>query len=209
MKTYASKEEVYRDFPIAIKFVLARMVHVRDYAQLFAALPDACKARLAEFPNSVTNYKQEFPTSVGFFVEVAVTGDTGQEIGTQLVLLEHETGWELFIPLATALAMWLGPKIGEKVADKAIDAALATICDFLKNRWNQLIGGGVKIDHVEIRTEKKGIMCIPFSQFDPEQVSCLLRRFSSISDLNECNGECFGGRLVRPSKSSTEALARD
>ena len=94
-------------------------------------------------------------------------GNTGQKIGTRLILLEHETGWEFFIPVASTLAAWLGLKVAEKVAEAALGAAMEHLNTFMQEQWLRLIRGGVRIDHVEFRTENKGLMRIPFSQFDP------------------------------------------
>ncbi|MGH7963445.1 MAG: hypothetical protein ACRERD_16755 [Candidatus Binatia bacterium] len=209
MKTYESKEAVYQDFSIALKFGLERPVHVRDYEELFDAFARDCRAKLTQFSCTVANYRTQYPISAGFFVEIPVKGDTGQEIGTRVVLLEHETGWEFFIPLASALAAWLGPKIAEKVAGKALDAAIAKLASFMKEQWPRLIRGGVRIDHVEIRTESKGVMRIPFSSFNIDQLRRLIEKFPSISHLRECNAECFGGMLVDLPSKSAAPLASD
>jgi hypothetical protein len=207
MKAYDSKDEIYRNFAIALKFGLEHPVHVRDYE--IEAFPRDCRATLSQFSRTVANYRTQYPISAGFFVEVQVKGDTGQNIGARLILLEHETGWEFFIPLASALAARLGPKIAEKVAGKALDAAIKQLTAFMKEQWLRLIHGGVRIDHVEVRTEHKGVMRIPFSKFDVSQVVCLIERFPSISHLSDCNAECFGGLLVAPSASTLTPQASD
>ena len=61
----------------------------------------------------------------------------------------------------------------------------------MQEQWLRLIRGGVRIDHVEFRTENKGVMRIPFSQFDPRQVKCLIESFPTISHLSE-NPAGFG-----------------
>jgi hypothetical protein len=207
LKVYESKDAIYGDFDIALKFRLELPVHYYDYEKLFDELALDCRAKLTQFSDTVANYRTKYPTSTGFFVEIPVKGDTGQEIGARLVLLEHETGWEFFIPIASALAAWLGPKVAEKVAGKALDAALDGLIAFMKQGWKSL--GGMRIDHVEIRTEHKGVMRLPFSQFNVNQISCLLERFPSISHLSECNADCFGGMLVAPPDGSSSALADD
>lgn len=209
MKVYESKDAVYKDFSIALKFGLQHPVHVRDYEAIFGAFARDCRAKLTQFSQTVANYRTQYPISAGFFVEIPVKGDTGLEIGTRLVLLEHETGWEFFIPLTAALASWLGPKIAEKVAGKALDAAVAKLATFMKDQWPRLIRGGVRIDHLEIRTESKGVMRIPFSSFNVDQLRCLIEKFPSISHLSECNAECFGGMLVDASTKSETPLASD
>jgi hypothetical protein len=198
MKTYASKDEIYKDFPIALKFELEHPVHVRDYEELFGVFARDYRARVEEFSRTVANFRGKYPISVGFFVEIPVQGDTGKNIGAHFVLLEHETGWEYFIPVSAAsgLAAWLVPKIAEKVAGKALDQALATLVSFMKEKWPDFIRGGVRIDHVEIRTENKGVMRVRFSEFNVERLRCLIQSFPSISHLRECNHKCFKDSLV-------------
>jgi hypothetical protein len=77
----------------------------------------------------------------------------------------------------------------------------------MQEQWLRLIRGSVRIDHVEFRTGNKGVMRIPFSQFDPRQVECLLEKFPTISHLRECNDECFGGMLVEPSARNSAPQA--
>lgn len=209
MKTYESKDAIYQDFAIALKFVLEHGVSLRAYEDLFKIFARDQRVKLTEFSHMVGNYRTRYPISAGFFVEIEVEGDTGQKLGTQLILLEHETGWEFFIPLASALAAWLGPKIADAVASAALDAAIEHLTAFMKEQWPKLIRGGVRIDHVEVRTEKKGVMRIPFSQFDPLQIKCLIKRFPTISHLSECNAKCFGGKLVAPSSNSDTPQAVD
>lgn len=209
MKTYDSKNAIYKDFAIALKFGLEHPVHITAYDNLFDAFARNQRAKLTEFAEMVNNFGTKYPLSYGFFVEMEVRGDTGQILGTQLILLEHETGWEFFIPLATTLAIWLGTKVADEVAGKAIDLALEQLAKFMKEQWQKLIRGGVRIDHVEVRTENKGVMRIPFSQFDPRQVGCLLEKFPTISHLRECNDECFGGMLVEPPARHNAPQASD
>ena len=186
VKTYASKDDIYKDFDIAFKFGLERMVHTDDYENdLTTALSNECQALVKEFSRSVANYRTQPPTSAGFFVDVVVKGDTGQELGTRLILLEHETGPEFFISLATEVI--------------AIIDAVRQVVSFMKNQWPEVIREGVKIDHVEIRTENKGVMRIPFSQFGMDQVECLIKEFPTITRLQDCNDKCFAGQLVEPS----------
>jgi hypothetical protein len=149
MKTYGSKNDVYRDYTVALKFGFARgvWVHRRDYERVEDAFARSCRARLRlnKMTQDVENFNTQYPTSAGFFVEMPVEGDTGEIIGTRFVLLEHETGWELFIPVVTALAVSLGPKIAEKVAGKALGAAVDKMAAFMKKEWQQIIRGGIPI----------------------------------------------------------------
>lgn len=210
-KTYGSKNDLYRDYAVALKFGFARgaWVHRRDYKRLEDAFARSCRARLNKMTQDVENFNTQYPTSAGFFVEMPVEGDTGEIIGTRFVLLEHETGWELFIPVVTTMAVWLGPKIAEKVAGKALETAVDKMAAFMKKEWQQIILGGKPIDHVEIRTQHKGVMRIAFSYFEASQVQCLLRRFPTLNHLNDCNEECFGGLLVEPPSSGGAPQATD
>jgi len=174
MKTYGSKAEIFADFHVALKFVLDRSVSVRDYDALFDALPRECSARVTEFNRAVHNFKTQYPISVGFFVETLVKGDTGEPIGSRFVLLEHETGWEWFIPIGLGAAGWVGAKVADEVAKKVISNSLSKITSFMTSCWTQLFPGEVRIDHVEIRTAEKGTMRIPFSEFTLLQLECLL-----------------------------------
>jgi hypothetical protein len=209
LKVYASKEAIYKDFKIAVKFGLEHPVHCRDYEQIFGEFTCDQRTKLTEFSRTIANYKTKYPISTGFFVDVPVKGDTGEEIGARFILLEHETGWEFFIPLASALAAWLGPKVAEKVAGAALDAAIKQLIVFMKEEWPKLIRGGTRIDHVEIRTENKGVMRLPFAEFDVSQIKCLMGTFPVIAHLSECNTKCFGGMLVEPRASTAAPQSRD
>lgn len=103
MKTYDSKNAIYKDFAIALKFGLEHPIHITAYDNLFDAFARNQRAKLRQFPHMVENFGTKYPLSYGFFVEMEVRGDTGQILGTQLILLEHETGWEFFIPLAATV----------------------------------------------------------------------------------------------------------
>ena len=209
MKTYDSKDAIYKDFAIALKFGLERPIHPSCYDELFKAFARDCRARISQFPCDVGNYQKQYPVSTGFFVKVPAKGDTGQDLGVQFILLEHETGWEIFIPYLIRFIAWLGSKVADDLAEDAINAAMKQVLAFMKTRWLELIHGGVRIDHVEIRTENKGVMRIRFSKFQIDQVSCLLRNFYRISHLRDCNGQCFNGNLVLPPASSSPPQSAD
>ena len=202
--TYTSKAAIYKDFHIAVKFVLeeGRLLREEDYAPVRQALAKRYGANIKLFCRSVANLSTRYPTSVGFFVDVPVTGNTGQRIGTRYVLLQHEDGWEFFIRF-TLEPNWLGPVIGSWLAGKLLDKivgnrpnrALKGLLQFMREHWTRL-AGNVRIDHVEIRTQNKGALCVPFSQFRGPQLDCLVRNFARVNHLSKCAGKCFGGAAV-------------
>ena len=49
------------------------------------------------------------------------------------------------------------------------------------------------IDSVEIRSEKKGVVRLPFSDFRPAQVLCVMEHFDDIKRIIDCNQQCFSG----------------
>ena len=206
MTGYISKKAIYQHHQIALKFVLDipedEHMPLRDYDAVLAALKEDTGAKVQEFSGSVKNFDFKYPLSVGLFVEVPVQGNTGKTIGFRIVMLEHESGPEIFIPITQAAAIaagaWIGAKVGNKVFDVLLDEALSKLREFLTKRWRALCPRKYDIDHVEIRTEAKGVMRLPFSQFQVSQLTCLVNRFSSISHLSDCNEECFSGALVTP-----------
>lgn len=129
-----------------------------------------------------------------------MVGNTGQQLGTRFILLKHETGLEIFIlhHLTWATAGVIGIKTGEMaagvIAKAAIGAALSGVVSFLRLHWKQL--SGVKIDHVEIRSEKKGSIRLPFSDFKVSQLICLMEHFDQVNKIIECNQTCFSGLAV-------------
>jgi hypothetical protein len=136
-----------------------------------------------------------YPGSAGYFAEVEVRGNTGQMIKTGYALLEHEHGPEILIPLASGLAAWLGPKVANEIAGEALKVAMDHLTKFMEEQWEKLIWGGVRIDHVEIHTKDKGEMKMRFSDFDSQQITCLIENFPTIFHLRECNDKCFNGLL--------------
>src|SRR5581483_1742809 len=201
LKLYGSKDEIYSDFAVAIKFVPANSGYLldADYERFYDLLQTEQQCRLEMVLKDVKNFPDEYPWArVGCFVEIPTTGDTGQILGPQYVLLQHETGWELFVPTLMVAAGVAGPWIVDKAAgavlDKVAKAALDRFIEFVKQVWTQR--GGIRIDHVEIRTRDKGVARLAFSAFRASQIRCLLERFNQIDALWQCNQECFAGRLV-------------
>jgi hypothetical protein len=210
MKSYSSKNEIYKDYAIALKFFLQYRVNPRYYDDLYKTLAHDYRAKVIKFSSSVKNFRTKYPISAGFFVEIPVRGDTGkEEIGTRFVLLEHETGWEVFIPIVSTIIGYTFAKFGEKILDKVLEQFLNKLQTFFKITWGKFIRGGVKIDYVEIRTKNKGVMRIPFYDFDVKQVFCLIKKFKSIKHLWQCNDECFNGKLVDPPETPFTSQADD
>jgi hypothetical protein len=129
--------------------------------------------------------------------------DTGLHLGCRYVLLTHESGWEFFIPVAIksgkVAGTYLAAKAGEKVLGKALESTLRSLLSFMRQKWLAAVHGGVRIDHIEIRTLAKGVMKLPFSDFGIDQLECLLAEFNSISHIRECNERWFFGNLVEAS----------
>lgn len=206
MKTYTSKNEIYQDYPIALKFNLhipeGSYMRIMDYEGILSALSDDTSSKIAEFSRSVKNFVRESPLSIGLFVEFPEKGDAGQDFGLRFIMLEHETGPEWFIPLSQASAIaagaWVGAKVAEKVFGKVLDSTLDKIHKFLSQKWSKLHPEKFEIDHVEIRTAEKGVMRIRFSDFHIYQIRCLIERFDKIKHISDVNDHCFGGALVSP-----------
>lgn len=199
-QVYTSKADIYEDYNIAVKFVLeeGRMMRVQDYKQIRGALARQYGADIRLFHRAVTNISNPLPTSVGFFVDVPIIGDTGRTMGTRYVLLEHEDGWEFFImtpenawPMAQFIAGWLGTWLGTrllgKLVGKHVDPALERIVDFMRTGWTR----HVRIDHVVIRSKEKGTLKVPFSNFRVSQLECLVKHFPYIDQLRQCAEKCF------------------
>jgi len=220
MKAYASKNDIYRDYELALKLGLHipkdSYFPIQNYKDFLSALKMDLGAKVEDLSNSVANFDFKYPLSVGLFVEVPVHGDHGELLGLRTVVLEHETGLELFLPLsypvAVAAGAWVGVKVGEKVFDKVLDKALDALFGFFKRKWLEFVPKQYSIDHVEIRTANKGVMRLPFSKFDVPRLRCLIDRLPTISHLRECNEICFSGQLVdAPGRTidwSTEARER-
>jgi hypothetical protein len=209
-KAYNSKDDLYKHYPIALKFVLERRVHTEDYKNVYAALATECQAKIDEFSSGVKSFRKDYPLSAGFYVEIPVMGATGQSMDvSKFVLLVQETGWELWplfacvtgggvanITLGT-VAAYLALKGGEKVIDGTLEESIKKIYEFMKEKWADAIHGGIRINHIEIRTEKKGTAKIDFSKFTIDSLECLMVRWDSISNIMECNDPCFFGNLYQ------------
>jgi hypothetical protein len=207
-KIYGSKREIFKDYEIALRFLLINAtVDKYRYNHLYDALKQEDAWKIEKFSDEVRHLKKQGSTSVGLFAEVPIKNKEGKVLGTRFVLLEHETGLEIFIPIvitaaASGAAYAIGKKVAEKVADKALDKALDLsinkFSSFMKKHWAKIMKG--KIEYVEIRTLNKGNMRIAFADFEPTQISCLVKNFKKIKHLSDVNQECFQGKLFAPDK---------
>lgn len=204
MKSYGSKRELYRDgFLIAVKFVPEFPVrHKGNYEKLFKELSSEYACKYGVISDTIQNIDSVAPNSVGFFLETHDEGATGRIMGPRFVLLPHETGLELFIPLAGVAATAATGYLAMKVVDRLVDKTLDSITSFLKHRWQEIIDPEreYKIDHVEIRTENKGVGLISFNEFRVEQIRCLMNCFHDVESIMDRNTTCFDGKLLEPPK---------
>ena len=191
MQNYHSKRSIYKDFPIAIKFVLAphNPFSKQDYAQIRHALSQQCSATLDEISNGIAGMGPSDPTSVGYFVEIPSSNFMGRE---SLVLLEHETGVELFVEVDASVMAALWPWLLNLLCGWLAGKALDRLARFLRKRLSNVLGRQVCITHVEIRTEYKGAIRVALSAFRTSQIRCLVKKFPDVSHLRDCHTQCFG-----------------
>lgn len=202
-KIYNSKDDLYRDFTIALKFELETGGKSASYRDIKGSLSRDCRAKVEEFAQGVKNFRKEFPISTGFYVEIPVKGDAGEEMeGAKLfVLLSHETGWEWWLPitnLTTAgAAGYVAGKAAEQAFNGTLEAGLKTVLHYMRTEWRPIIEGGYRINHIEIRTEHKGTAKIKFSDFRIDSLECLLVHWDSIKHIMEANERCFFRNLYQ------------
>ena len=77
MRVFKSKDDLYKVYPIALKFVREEpkdggFHHHRDYKDVYPSLATTCRAKLDKFSDSVKNFRTQYPLSVGFYVEIPV-----------------------------------------------------------------------------------------------------------------------------------------
>ncbi len=102
MKIYGSKREIYHaGYAIASKFVPEFPVRYKEnYEELFKTIERDYGWVINQFSTQVENIDRGAAKSFGFFLEVPAYGATGREMNAvRYVLLSHETGLEVFIPL--------------------------------------------------------------------------------------------------------------
>jgi hypothetical protein len=223
-KTYGSKEELFRDYEIAIKFVVSSpyqssLINKRmgqgadvedDYTPLFAALEKKDQAAITKFADFMKGFPNEYQLSAGYFLEVPLAGPKGEVIGTRFVALPHETGPELFISTIWSAIVPAVQMVGPMVMAPAAGWAVGKSLDLLLKRaktWEAQLRKRPErfsIEFVEIRTKEKGIMRLPFAELRAEQILCLLGLFPSIQFLWQANQDCFGGKLLSVPDSSPD-----
>ena len=189
---YVSKNDIFKDFQIAIKFevdfskrTLDARKDTNEYTKLYDQLKTEHLCKIETINNSIKNFNRDYPLSTGLFVEIPVEDSNGESIGSRFLFLEHETGWEIFFKLVL-----------DKIKDKILDKALDKLIDFIKEEWPQIMP--LKIQFVEIRTEKKGVMRLKLEDFHKKNLECLIKRFEQINHISETNNDCFKGRLFDP-----------
>lgn len=186
-KTYGSKGDIFRDYQIAVKFGLRQMADSGHYEEFVAALRKQNWV-LEEFSREVHHLKSHYPISVGLFVDVPTRDRDGKVTGMRFVLLQHETGPEFFLQLGI-----------EVIAAYLATAALDRLIETVRERWpGRSLRGKDAFSYVEIRTEKKGVMRIAIDDFDPTQLTCLVRDFANVAHLSDVNERCFGNLLFDP-----------
>jgi hypothetical protein len=190
---YKTKKEIYQDYKIAVKLQLENATHISSYKQFYESLDERDRGRVEEI-GWINNYKTEFPLSYGVFIEIPETTKTGKEIGVRNLMLQHETGIELFLMagaalLLTEMAKEIGKDVIKDVAKKALEKLVDRAID-----WYKSTNKGVA--YIEIRTEHKGIMRVNFENFRISQLECLIDNFDNIDHLSDLNQLCFGGNLI-------------
>lgn len=195
IKEYASKDAIYKDYQIAVRFVLEGSIHPSRYDG-FPEIARAERLKVERYATNVEAFRTTHPLSAGFFLELPVEGDTGEELGVRLVVLGHETGPEFFLPLqidpvvltvATATATWAGLKVADMFFERVLAPHMEKMLQALKVR----VYGGLRIKHVEIRTAEKGVLKLPFSDFEPKQLRCVMANFDRAKTLEELIDLCF------------------
>jgi hypothetical protein len=199
MKAYNSKRAIYDDYEIAVKFRLKYDVSRDTYKRFFDALRANDNWRITEFNCEVHHLNTHYSTSVGLFAEVPVKNDDGTEIGVRLVLLEHESGPEFFLsldPLVVAAGTFLVTAASGKIKEAVVKKAMSAVNAAIRDRWpTHAMRIESPILYVELRTASKGKMRIKYEDFNPTQLTCLVRRFPGMAHISECNVDCFGGLL--------------
>lgn len=206
MRQYGSKREVYRDFDLAIKLITDDTASSEYYARIQDSLAWDDRTKVDRLVQAVAALPPGGASSAGFVVEVPAYGDSHDLLGYQFVLLEHETGPEWFVKLATdpavtssaiALLLFLRNKAFDALYTQVKQTMLARLGPHLRHRWQE-IKGGARVSAVELRTEDRGVCRIRFSAFELEQLECLLVGMAAARNdrLIDFNQTCFRGELV-------------
>lgn len=202
---FGSKSEIYEHFDLAIKLIVDGMVRQDYYARVLDAIKWDDRCKVEKLMSLVQGFSDE-GSSTGFVLELPATDDRGGLLGAKFVLLEHESGPELFVRMLSSndvLAGLLAAMIfvRTKLVDALYDQLQAYVLEKIGKRIREywvLIKGGAEITAVELRTANRGIVRISFSKFDPDGLSCLLANMVERPGdrLISFNQICFGGSLV-------------
>jgi hypothetical protein len=142
--------------------------------------------------------KQHDGKAIGIFVDVPVENSSGDTVGARSILLGHESGPEWFLSFDSEIvlgALTVVNFAGKKMIDQLVEPMVASIKE---STHKALIESGnleIPISYVEVRTKSKGVMRILYDDFDPPQLSCLVKNFDSINHISEVNHSCFNGQL--------------
>jgi hypothetical protein len=202
---FGSKSEIYEYYDLAIKLIVDGMLRQDYYARVLDAIKWDDRRKVEKLMSLVQGFSNE-GSSTGFVVELPATDDRGGLLGTKFVLLEHESGPELFVKVLSsndvitgilATLIFVRTKLVDALYDQLQTYVLEKIGKRIRESW-VLIKGGTGITAVELRTANRGIVRVSFSEFDPDGLSCLLDRMVERPDdrLISFNQPCFGGSLV-------------
>lgn len=187
MRQYSSKEEIYEDFNIAVKFHLKFDVSPEFYYTLYRILSDEDEWKVRRFERDVRLLrKQHDGRAIGAFVEVPVTDDSGRTLGSRCVLLGHESGPEWWGMVGGAAGIAL-PMIWDLIKERTLYAT---------RKW--LIESGYKdnpIWYVELRTYRKGVMRIDLEDLRTGHLKCMAEKFDHVDHIAKLNHSCFDGKL--------------
>ncbi|MHA2423311.1 MAG: hypothetical protein ACXAEF_00860 [Candidatus Thorarchaeota archaeon] len=200
---YGSKNELYRDYKIAVKFVLEKDADHLSYPKLHEGIQEELQeqdmlCKMEKQQEWAKNYDRDQPTGQCYYYEYTKYDDEGNPIGTRIAVVDHESGPEVFF-FISLLAGGAGIVIGniaKEYAEQLARKAFGKIHKFFVRKWHEIMG--VKIVRVEVRTEDKGVMSLPFSEFDIDQISCLVKKWKEIKHISEANEDCFNKKLTEP-----------
>jgi hypothetical protein len=210
---YTSKNDIYTEFPIAVKLGLRQngsqaYVGTGAYEDLYDQLNKKHRILLNSIGEAlliqkketqIKAFNKEHPISYGVFFEVQQQSPTGENIGVQFVFLRHETGPELFfLGLGSAVMLSLIIKFGEAVVDKMLEKLVEKFFQSVTSEWKSILPPSVQIEYLEIRTAEKGVMRILFDDFKIAQLQCLIKKFNLVKRIDQTNSACFANKLFYP-----------
>jgi hypothetical protein len=212
---FTSKQDIYNSgYPIALKFLPSFQVNQPENCpKYFGALIKTVGGTAAPLPGRIENIDPLDGPSKAQSLKIPAPG-AGQGQDLDLILLSHETGLEIFVPMALyglvfGAGAYVGMKIVDKVIDKALDAAWDRLIKFIGANWPTIMAPvgseddprpDYEIEEVEVRTLTQGIMFIDYAEFSKEQVYCTLKRLHSVTHISKLNKKCFNGKLRPKSK---------